>query len=350
MPVNIDNIIFINPEWLLLLPILLIVTLVLQLRAKHNNYFGEPSKLAMISHSGANRLLHPLINLSPKTHTTTRHSFGQFFVYSLVITCLVMALAEPVRIGEKLPEPPQERDIVFIIDTSVSMILRDYVLEGQRVDRMSLLKELLHRFIKKLEGERMSLVVLGDEVHTLVPLTRDQSLLVRMLSRIEAGMAGRFNAIGEGIALAVSSAMKRPNDQNNRHCVLILLTDASQPTGQISPMTAAQLAKEANIPLYTITIGATSYAAEELRNAGLIYHPANPALLQSIAELTGAQNYQASNSQTLEQAIQDIEQRETNARHIPPRHYYTTLYFWPLISGVLLFVSIQFFQLFRHQK
>jgi len=343
---NTGTITFINPEWLLLLPILLIATIVLQRRTTFKRLRAEPSNLVMTSNLSASHLFHPLIHLLPNNRALVKNPIGQFFIHALIISSFIIALAEPVRIGEKLPDPPQERDIVFVIDTSVSMILRDYVLDGQRIDRMSLLKELLDRFILKLKGERISLVVLGDEVYTLVPLTRDQQLLRRMLSRIEPGMAGRFNAIGEGVALAV----KQANKHKNRHRVLILLTDASQPTGKISPMTAAQLAKEANLPLYTITIGATSYAAEELRNAGLIYHPADPALLQSMATHTGAQSYQATNSQTLEQAIQDIEQRETNTQITPPRYFHDSLYIWPLLLGMLLFVSIQIFHILRYRK
>jgi len=341
-----DNVIFNYPEWLLVLPLLLLITLLLRHKAKRNKSLVGPSNLALVSGISASRLLHPLIHLIPKKYSTGQYPLSQYIVYAVIISCLVIALAEPVRIGERLPDPPQERDIVFIIDTSVSMILRDYVLEGQRVDRMSLVKELLDRFIQKLEGERLSLIVLGNEVYTLVPLTRDQQLLRRMLSRVEAGMAGRFNNIGEGIALAV----KQANKQANRHRALILLTDASRPTGSITPMTAAQLAKESNLPLYTIAIGATSYAAEEIRNAGLIYHPADPTLLNSIAEHTGAQSFQASDSQTLEQAIQDIEQRETNTREIPARYYHEALYSWPLFLGLLLFIFIQFIHILRYRK
>ena len=340
------GVIFNFPEWFMLLPLLLIITLILRHKAKHKKTIVGPSNLALVSGVSASRLLHPLIHLLPKSYSASQYPISQNIVYALIISCFVTALAEPVRIGERLPDPPQERDIVFIIDTSVSMILRDYVLEGQRVDRMSLVKELLDRFIQKLEGERLSLIVLGSDVYTLVPLTRDQKLLRRMLSRIESGMAGRFNNIGEGIALAV----KQANKQTNRHRALILLSDASQPTGTIAPMTAAQLAKESNLPLYTIAIGATSYAAEEIRNAGLIYHPADLALLKSIAEHTGAQSYQASDSEALEQAIHDIEQRETNYQEIPARYFHNALYTWPLFLGLLLFIFVQFLHILRYRK
>ena len=150
------SITFNYPEWLLLLPLLLIISLVLRQKAKHTKSLLGPSSLALVSGVSASRLLHPLIHLLPKSYSTASYPISQNIIYALIISCLVVALAEPVRIGERLPDPPQERDIVFIVDTSVSMILRDYVLDGQRVDRMSLIKELLDRFIQKLEGHERS--------------------------------------------------------------------------------------------------------------------------------------------------------------------------------------------------
>ena len=67
-------------------------------------------------------------------------------LFRSVVASIAISLTEPVRIGERLPDPPQERDIVFIVDTSISMILRDYVLDGKRIDRMTLLKGVLDRF------------------------------------------------------------------------------------------------------------------------------------------------------------------------------------------------------------
>jgi len=95
-------------------------------------------------------------------------------------------------------------------------------------------------------------------------------------------MAGRFNAIGDAIALAVKQATQI-NDKtgkiNKRKRILVLLTDADQPTGEIEPDVAAQLAKNANLPLYTIAIGATSLAAEESRLGGLLYSPVDIRLV-----------------------------------------------------------------------
>jgi len=119
-----------------------------------------------------------------------------------------------------------------------------------------------------------------------------------------------------------------------------MLTDANNPTGSLDPDTAAELAVDAGLPLYTVAIGASTAAAEEQRVTGLIYEPVDVALLKSISQRTGARTYQAGDAQALEQAINDIAQHETNQRVIEPRYYREPLYLWPLLlAAVLLIIS-----------
>jgi Ca-activated chloride channel family protein len=214
------------------------------------------------------------------------------------------------------------------------MTLKDYVLDGKRIDRMTLLKGVLDRFIQQLPGERIGIIVFGDAAYTLVPLTHDQDLLRRMLSRIQATMVGRFNNMGESISLAVKQTLR--HSIKSRHRVLVMLTDADKPTGTIDPLTAASLAAEEKLPLYTIAIGATSIKAEEQRTTGLIYEPVDTALLTEIAATTGAKYYQAGSSQALENAVSEISRLETSRRIVVPRYYRQTLYYWPLLFSALL--------------
>lgn len=323
-----------QPEWLWLIPVILGINFILRLQKSKYIVKSTPAGLAEISDK--QRLLHPLVNTLniAISSLNIKMSFGLFKPFILVL--LILALAQPVKVGKKLPEPPQERDIIFIVDTSVSMILRDYMLNGKRIDRMSLLKGVLDRFIHQLKGERMSIIVFGDHAYTLVPLTSDELLLRKMLSRVQATMAGRFNAIGEAIALAVKQAAK--NDSNSkRKRVLVLLTDADQPTGSIDPIIAAQLAKNAKLPLYTIAIGATTLAAGENRQGGLLYSPLDLDLIQQLSSITGAKNYQAGSPNALKNAIQAISLHETNKQIIKPQYFREPLYYWLLIIALVTF-------------
>lgn len=319
-----------HPEWLWLLALLFLATLIWRAVGIRK----DASSLATGNANTHHRILHPLISLLPKSQLLHKTSPLRIMVYGLAMTCIIISLTEPVRIGERLPDPPQERDIVFIVDTSISMILRDYVVDGARIDRMTLLKGVLDRFVQQLPGERIGIIVFGDAAYTLVPLTRDRTLLRRMLSRIQATMVGRFTNVGEAIALAVKQT--RQQQETHRHRVLVLLTDVDAATGSIHPDTAAELAVEAGLPLYTVAIGATTAAADEERKTGLIYAPVDLALLKAISERTGARSYQAGDAHALEQAINDISQHETNKREQAPRYYREPLYFWPLLAGLTL--------------
>lgn len=336
-----------QPEWLWLFLACILIHITFKLI--NSNYFTA-SKPARLSNLSSNKVfLHPILNLlSIGTEKNQLSSPPLLFNYILLFS-LIAALTQPTRVGERLPEPPQERDIVFIVDTSVSMILRDYILDGKRIDRMNLLKGVLDQFIVKLKGERMSIIVFGDTAFTLVPLTSDQHLLRRMLARVQATMAGRFNAMGEGIALAVKQANDINQKNNGRKQILVLLTDADQPTGNIEPSTAAKLASDAKLPLYTIAIGATSLAAEEIRLGGLLYSPVDIKLIERLATITGAKNYQAGSPDALKNAIQEINLHETNKRKVDPQYIHQPLYFWPLIIALILFTLNQFLSFLKNR-
>lgn len=341
------NLELLHSQWLWLLPLFIGVTALLR-RQLQRGQASDADCAELIFPGSGSRLgfLHPLIGrltaITPRQKSHKANSIMQF----LILICFLLALAEPVLRGERLAEPPRERDIVFIVDTSVSMILRDYLFEGQRIERMSLLKGLLDRFVQTLKGERMGVIVFGENAYSLVPLTADQSLIRSMLRRIKTTMAGRYNAIGDAIGLAVKQASEHPQ----RKRVLILLSAANQPTGHIAPMQAAEYARQAHLPLYTVAIGATDFTAQDARDSGLIYQPVNVELLQSLATHTGAQYYLANDTQSLEQAISAIEKNEANVTQHPAQYRRVPLYQWPLAAGLLLFSVLQLWNYYRYWR
>jgi len=113
-------------------------------------------------------------------------------------------------------------------------------------------------------------------------------------------------------------------------------TDAQLSAGQIAPLAAAELAAEAQLPLYTVAIGAASRQAEESSVSGLVYHPANLELLQRLAQRTGAGSYHADSTTALEQAVSDITARAAQQRRGEPEFVRLPLYQWPLLMAVVL--------------
>ncbi len=331
-----------HPGWLWLLPLALLL-----LHADTLLHWTRRESLATTLQTPEQLARHPLAFLLQGLASSPRPQRGQRWLNSLAAMLLLLALSEPVLRGEKLPDPPQARDITFLIDTSVAMSLRDYVIETangeQRIDRQTLLRQELQRMIDKLRGERMSLVVFGEHAYTLAPLSHDTELLKYQLGRVQTTVAGRFQAIGEAIALGVKQA--QTDAQKARKRLLILLSPAREATGNIDAHAAALLAAEAGIPLYTVIIGAESAAAEEQRQSGLLYDTANRRLLESLAETTGALSFTAGSQQGLEQVLDDIARRESQSQEIAPRYLTQPLYFVPLALALLLITAAQLLSL-----
>lgn len=319
----------VSPAWLLLYPALLVIAF---LWKKASSSRGNTlSDIA--SPGGDTHVYHPLAALlKTTTQPVSSNRLAATVITWLAMGLLVVALAQPERVGRKLPDPLPQRDIVFIVDTSVSMTLRDYIVEGQRVSRMTVVKGVLDEFVQNLKGSHLSVVVFGEHAYTYVPLTADHDFVRNMFSRMETTMAGRFNAIGDGVALAVRNSL----EISGRHTVLVLLTDADRATGTITPENAALLARQAQLPLYTIAIGAATGAAEEKRTSGLIYQPVNLDLLSAMSEQTGAKSYRAGAALLLRDAISDIERREQRKVEQLPRFYREPLYSWLLIPALML--------------
>jgi Ca-activated chloride channel family protein len=300
MAMMIGDIEFLLPGFLWLLPALALLTLLCRKSALRSDDAGIHAN-SFISPTSDLQVRHPLLaKLSSGSSTHLKYKPLDTIVIWLVLVCLVLALAAPVRTGSKIPDPPEQRDITFIVDASVSMLLRDYILDGQRIDRMSFLKSFLDRFVQQLEGDRISVIVFG---------------------------------------------VKESGSNPERRRILVLFTDADESTDSISPVAAAELAREAGLPLYTVAIGASTYDAAEEELAGLIYHPANIELLKNLAIVTGAKSYQAGDEKALNEAIADIDQREKYKKEVLPRYFSIPLYPIPLIAGLLLLSLYQFVRL-----
>ena len=280
--------------------------------------------------SGKGVFLHPLAHLLPTTPEPQWQRHLQRAVFAWLWLCLTVAIAQPVQRGAKLPDLPPERDILLLVDVSISMTLTDYTLDGQPRSRMEVLKTLLHDFANRLQGERLGMIVFAENPYLLVPLTRDPTLVQRQLQRLTPTLAGRVSAVGDAITLALKEAGKQPQ----RKPIFVLFTDADESIGRVDPEAAAALAAENKIPLYTIAIGSTA-ATMEGDTGGLAYQPVNLALLQTLSARTGAKTYQAGDTQAVEQALADITRQHQNAAEQTPRYEQQPLYHWPLLAGLL---------------
>ena len=297
-----------------------------------------------------NHYYHPLVKQLSETDefSSTKQplktqSWGKFWWLGSSISALIISLAQPVMIGERLPDPPAERDIVFLVDTSVSMQLKDYSLDGKPIKRMDLLRKLLNEFTVKMAGESISIIVFAEQAYTLIPLSSDQALIRRQLSRVATTLAGRYTAVGDALLLALKEASK----QKQGHQTFILFTDADDSLGKVTPQAAAQLVAESHIPIFTVAIGSTQQDKNNAVSGGL-YQGVNLSLLKNLAQITGGKSYQANDSQTVKNALNDILQQRQNKAEIIPRYERESLYLYPLLFGLGLLLLWQLSRLVRH--
>ncbi len=289
---------------------------------------------------------HPLAaSLVKKSRTTERVSslkkYFSLLSYILIITLLSISLAQPYQLGKKLPEPPQHHDIVFLVDTSVSMILRDYLVNGQRTERITVMKNVLAHFIDQLKGNRIQLIAYSEQAYTLVPLTTDYSLLKFQLQRLDAAsLTGRSSDLSNAMLYALQNYTLTTNQTginpaDDNKPVFVMLTDANRPIRNIDPVIAAEYVALQGIRLHTIAIGAGSYAAEDKEHSSLIYHPARFDLLKKIASAAQGRFFWAKDRASLGNALRTINEGEKRRGQSEPKFIQRPLYFWPLAAAMI---------------
>ena len=175
-----------------------------------------------------------------------------FVLRAAAFALLVVALARPQDIEQNVSTNTEGIDIMLTIDVSGSMLARDF-----KPDRITAAKEVAGSFIADRYGDRIGLVAFAAEAFTQSPLTTDQSTLQTLLSRIRSGLIDDSGtAIGNGLATAIN----RLRESDAKSKVVILLTDGVNNRGEITPLTAAEIAKAQNIRVYTIGVGTRGMA------------------------------------------------------------------------------------------
>ena len=256
---------------------------------------------------------------------------------SLCWILTLIALARPTYMGEPIALPSNGRDILLAVDISGSMEREDMLIQGRTVNRLLAVKAVVGDFVVQRKGDRLGLVLFGEKAYLQTPLTFDRETMQELLMEAQIGFAGNGTAIGDAIGISVKRLQERPAD----HRVLILLTDGSNNAGALQPSEAADLARRANVKIYTIGIGAERQEQRGLFGRSVI----NPSsdldeqTLKNIAQTTGGSYFRARNPQELADIynqLNEMEPIEQNAETIRP---IATLYQWPLgIAFILSFI------------
>lgn len=304
-----------QPIWLILsLPLLILAVL----RWRRERVSQEPTSVALI---------HPQLELLARSQVVQPGGRFARWLDLLAQLCLVLALAQPQWIGGWLPETPQGREIVLLVDTSRTMSITDFELGGQPVERLAVLKDIVTRFVAGRQGDRFGLIAFGSVAGTLVPPTFDRDLVSTMLARLRVGIAGDDTAIGDAVGLALKQLRAQPRLRP----ALILFTDGDSTAGDITPGEAVALARHMGVPVYTVQIGGDLFAAG--RPKAPAQTVSEPGLAQ-IAAATGGRYYQAGNRGALQSVIHDIGQREKTVVRPATRRVVQEWYWLPLLLAV----------------
>lgn len=249
-------------------------------------------------------------------------------------TFFLAAAAKPMWIGDPVSLPTTGRDLMMAIDLSGSMEYPDFLLNGEKVDRLTIVKNVAGDFIERRKGDRIGLVLFGRNAYVQTPLTFDLETVKFMLNEAEIGLAGKETAIGDGIGLAV----KRLKDRPEQSRVLILLTDGANTAGEIEPLKAAELAKELGLKIYTIGVGADAMDVQTFFGTRRINPSADldEGTLTKIAAMTGGAYFRAKDTKALEQIYAKLDELEPATQDAETMRPQKSLFYWPLSIAVLL--------------
>ncbi len=250
---------------------------------------------------------------------------------------LVLAAARPQLIGETVHLPVSGRSLMLAVDISGSMQNEDMQINGRQLSRLTAVKLVAGEFIEKRKGDRLGLILFGDEAYLQAPLTFDRSTVRTLLNEAQIGLAGKQTAIGDAIGLAIKRLRKEPA----RNRILILLTDGANTAGNVDPLKAADLAAREGVRIYTIGIGQgemqvrTPFGLRRIATGDL-----DEASLKAIAEKTGGRYFRAHNTAQLVKIYALLDRIEPVSKDEQTWRPVDELYFWPLGAALLLSVLI----------
>jgi len=241
---------------------------------------------------------------------------------------LVCALAQPLWVADPIEQTKSARDLMVAVDLSGSMEATDFkAADGKEISRLAAVKQVLAEFAEQREHDRLGLIVFGSSPYLQAPFTEDHRTWLILLEETEIAMAGQSTMFGDAIGLAIK--LFESSETENR--VLIVLTDGNDTDSKMPPVEAAKVAKNKNVTIYTIAIGNPETVGEEALDL---------EVMESIAEITGGDSYQALDRAQLQQIYKDIAQLEPEEHETLSFRPRLSLHHYPLgiaISGHLIF-------------
>ena len=246
----------------------------------------------------------------PKSYKVyLRHA--PFVLRMVALTLLIVVLARPQSTDKWQSSEVEGIDIMLVVDVSTSMLAEDL-----KPNRLEAAKQVAADFINGRPNDNIGLTIFAGQSFTQSPLTVDHAVLLNLFNSVSCSMA--TNGIiedGTAIGLGIANAVSRLKDSKAKSKVIILLTDGSNNRGDISPLTAAEIAKTYGIRVYTIGVGSNGTAPYPYQGFGGTQYVQVPveideATLIEIAETASGQYYRATSNSKLKEVYAEIDKLE----------------------------------------
>lgn len=264
-----------------------------------------------------------------------------FFLRMVFFTLIVIILARP-QLPYSLTESETEGiDIMITMDVSVSMLTPD--LEPNRIEAA---KQVGYEFISSRPNDNIGLTLFGGEAFTQCPMTTDHKTLLNTFNEVSCDLQQTgIIADGTAIGMGITNAVTKLAHGKSKSRVIILLTDGANNTGEISPLTAAEIAQKHNIRIYTIAVGKKGKIKQPvaiLPNGEYYYQTVesdmDPKTLQEIATATGGLFYHAESKEALREIYKDIDRLEKTKLKISSYHKQHEAYQPFAILALIIFI------------
>ena len=305
---------FLYPNFLFAIPAFLILIIIKKIFLKRSssiqvsnfnslkNYFGNQGKLKI-----------SIINV----------------LFIISITLLIIGLARPriSLVDENITV--EVIDIILVLDTSSSMLAEDF-----KPNRLEAVKDAAQEFIANRNGDRIGLLVFGKETFIQCPLTIDYSVLNSLLNEVTV-MEPKYD--GTAIGVAIASGVNRLRNSDSESKVIILLSDGSNNAGSIDPISAAKIAKEYGIKVYTIGAG-TNQSITQIPVRGFVRNEIDEETLIGIADVTNAKYFRAIDKASLSGIYSEIDKLEKSEISVSYFSSFEEVYIWFILLGFVFII------------
>ena len=260
----------------------------------------------------------------------------------IVYILIVFALARPQTHNSWNNKTVEGIDIMLAMDVSTSMLAEDL-----KPNRMEAAKEVASEFISGRPNDNIGLTIFAGEAFTQCPMTVDHTSLLNLLQNVRTDIAARgLIQDGTAIGMGLANAITRLKNSKTKSKVIILLTDGSNNMGDISPMTAAQIARSLGVRVYTIAVGTNKIAPYPMPIGGTIQYVNIPVdidtkTLKNIASVTDGNFYRATNTNELKQIYRDIDKLEKTKMKVKKYSKHNEVYqLFVFAAFIFLFLEI----------